>query len=115
MPEVKSRKTVFVKGTLGATATFNFDFRVGFDVDDIIVTGWTTTAGGAQVFIMSFNGVGEIFHFRDDDSQIIRNIFKVGKSLDGIQTFTALLATGALAVNALLDIIFTVECIEFHK
>jgi hypothetical protein len=76
MPEVKSRKIIFVKGAINASgklitpAGTGYNFQVGFEVDDIIISGWTSeyVAGANQLYMMNFDGVGEIFHFRDDDS-----------------------------------------------
>jgi hypothetical protein len=125
MPEVKSRKIIFVKGVIDAAGKListgnitGYTFQVGFEVDDIIITGWSTDLRGAadRVYTMNFDGIGEIFHFRDDDSSVIKNVFRVGKYLDGLQIFTVFNYNGDLETTiAGLTIIFTVECIEFHK
>ena len=119
MPEVKSRKTVIVKAVIDIPATFDIDFRIGFDVDDMIVTSWTAdtpTAGGDQSYIMKLDGVGELFHFRAEDSVAIKNVFRLGKSLEGIQTFTVIDYHGNVEDETEgLVIMFTLEFIEFHK
>jgi hypothetical protein len=139
MPEVKNRKIIHVSGYIDTTggvvpndlaippvlavlvpATFDQTLRVGFDVHDMIVTSWTCSGAvagsGEDTYFLRMNGIGDLFHFRETDSVAIKNIFRVGKNLDGVQEFQVMQIDGKIASNIQeMYIVFTLEFIEFHK
>jgi hypothetical protein len=114
MVEVKSRKTVFIKGNV-VDGRFTQDIRVGFNVDDMIVTSWSASnAFAISVFTLFMHGVGDLFHFNEDNSESIKNIFRLGKNIDGTHKFE-IRDTENNRVVVTAKIIATVQFIEFHK
>lgn len=119
MPEVKSRKIIFVNKTLTASGTFEHDFRIGFDVDDMIVLNWTcnhSTIGDDAVLIMHMDRIGDIFSFFNQESITLRTPFRINSSLDGVQSFKVKDINGTIATTLNnLQISFCLEFIEYYR
>lgn len=119
MPEVRNRKTIFVKTTFGGggyTGRFQFNFgTIGFNVDDIIINSWTCGGLLATVNTINMDGVGDLFSFTGQETCTPRNIFRVGRMLDGIQNFSIRdIDNGLNPGIAAGTLCFTIECIQFH-
>lgn len=124
MPEVKSRKTVFVTGNLTTGGTFTHNFRIGFDVDDMILLNWTchdtvsgvAGAGGDGLKLIHLDGVGDLFAFFHQESVTVRTPFRIGKSMDGIQSFRVKDAIGATETGiSNISVAFCVEFLEYYR
>lgn len=119
MPEVKSRKIVFVRASLDDTGSFTYNIHIPFHVDDMILTSWTcgrTTAGAIpHPFILTMQGIGEILCFTEQDFDSPRHIFNINSPIIGQQTFDIRNAAGTIVDQTGCQFAFSLEFIEFHR
>ncbi len=89
MPEIKNRKILFLKVIVDAGGKFDYNFRVPFFVDDMIVKGWSCAGTAfADVVIFHMDGIGDLFSFEHNNSIAINHMFNVHRNMDGINTFS---------------------------
>jgi hypothetical protein len=120
MPEVKSRKNVFVKTVLDATGQFDFVIHIPFHVHDMVATQWAAGVafGGGAVptsdpFIVEMLGVGEIVCFTQQDFDSPRHIYNLNRPVVGRHTFTVRNSAGAIINQTGCHLMFCLEFIEF--
>lgn len=116
MPEVKTRKIIFVKAELNASGIFVRNLHVPFDVHDMIVRSWSAgQATNAAVFAVNMAGIGDIFHFAGQESSSPMHIFKVNGTISGDTQFAVTDIEGNLATAlTTTELIFCLEFVEYY-
>jgi hypothetical protein len=116
MPEVKTRRSVFVRATLDATGQFDYVINIPFHVDDMHLNSWTVgTGANDQPFVVEMVGVGEICSMTEEDFDSPRHVFNINRSITGVQRFTLRSAAGTIIDRTGVQIFFCLEFIEFHR
>lgn len=129
MPEVKNRRSVWVKiADIGAAGNATTNINVGFPVDDVIVSSWaagvTTAAAQDNPFIVNWvelrgnhGALSEtIFIFKEQETSTPRHIYHLqGNRVIGEQHFQIRTVADGAPAQTGCQLIFCMEFIEYHR
>jgi hypothetical protein len=116
MPEVKTRKLIFVKAVINDTATFSRKINVPFDYHDMIVRSWNVglTGSAVNLYTLHMQGFGDIFHFSQQENSTPKHIFRSVGPMSGDIEFTVLDVNGIPdGTTADAQILFCLEFVEY--
>jgi hypothetical protein len=115
MPEVKARKTIFIKATLDAAGKFTRNIEIPFDAHDMIVRSWSAgTATNSSVFTVNMGGIGDIFHFASQEHDSPRHVFKVNGPLAGAVDFTIHDIDNLIETGLTTELVFCLEFLQYY-
>jgi hypothetical protein len=117
MPEVKTRKLVFVKAVIDDTATFIRKINVPFDYHDMIVRSWNVSLTNFEnnIYTVNMQGFGDIFHFTQLENSTPKHIFRSVGPISGDIIFTVVDVNGIPdGTTADAQVIFCLEFVEYY-